>query len=215
MINQTNIDAEIKVVHEKLIASNKRKARDHCYFNDNAVVRTFIFDKAGYEIFDPYNQSISEIERKYREFVDFFKTFLIGILVIGTGVCFFILPTKLLTMLAGYSLGIRFVVATFFVCLFVGLVGALYYCYQKWAAQQLPQKQKITHELLKELSTLSTLSETGRTYISKLLDQLPPETEPTFILNTFYQRDMAIYDDEVVTTQVANDSHNVTEGQPS
>ena len=208
MINQANIDAEIKVVHEKLIASNKRKARDHCYFNDNKVVRTFMFDKAGYKVFDPYYQREME-QREQRciqmEIISAFKL----VLVAGTGVCIFILLTKLL---AGYGLGIKIIVAAFFACL---AAGALYYHHQKWAAQQFPQEPKISRELLRELSTLSTLSETGRTYISKLLDQLPSETEPTFILHTFYHRDMTIYDDEVITTQVANDSHDVTEGQPS
>ena len=209
MINKTHIDAEIKVVHEKLIASNKRKARDHCYFNDNAVVKTFMFDKAGYKVFDPYKQSICEIERRQIVIIDSFKSFLKFFLVIGTVVCIFILFTKLL---AGYGLGIKIIVAAFFACL---AAGALYYRYQKWAAQQFPEKPKISRELLIELSTLSTLSETGRTYISKLLEQLPSDTEPTFILHTFYRRDKTVYDDEVVTTQVANDSHDVTEGQPS
>ena len=213
MINKTHIDAEIKVVHEKLIASNKRKARDHCYFNDNAVVKTFMFDKAGYKVFDPYQQSICEIERRQIVIIDSFKSFLKFFLVIGTVVCIFILFTKLL---AGYGLGIKIIVAAFFACLLACLaVGALYYHHQKWAAQQFPQAPKISRELLRELSTQNTLSETGRTYISKLLDQLPSETEPTFILHTFYHRDMTIYDDEVITTQVANDSHDVTEGQPS
>ena len=212
MINKTHIDAEIKVVHEKLIASNKRKARDHCYFNDNAVVKTFMFDKAGYKVFDPYYQREME-QREQRciqiEIISYFKFVLKFVLVIGTVVCIFILFTKLL---AGYGLGIKIIVAAFFACL---AVGALYYHHQKWAAQQFPQAPKISRELLIELSTLSTLSETGRTYISKLLDQLPSETEPTFILHTFYHRDMTIYDDEVITTQVANDSHDVTEGQLS
>ena len=139
MINQANIDAEIKVVHEKLIASNKRKARDHCYFNDNAVVKTFMFDKAGYKVFDPYQQSISEIERRYIVIIDSFKSFLKFFLVIGTVVCIFILFTKLL---AGYGLGIKITVAAFFACL---AAGALYYHHQKWAAQQFPQKPKIVN----------------------------------------------------------------------
>ena len=143
------------------------------------------------------------------EIISYFKFVLKFVLVIGTVVCIFILFTKLL---AGYGLGIKIIVAAFFACL---AAGALYYHHQKWAAQQFPEEPKISRELLIELSTLSTLSETGRTYISKLLDQLPSETEPTFILHTFYHRDMTIYDDEVITTQVANDSHDVTEGQPS
>lgn len=172
MINQTNIDAEIKVACEKVIASNKRQARDRCYFNDNEVIRKFIFDKTTYVISHPY-QNLNQQRRSD------IVTFLMICLVIGGGG----LVVLIVKLIKGYSLDIEVIAAAFLI------VGAFYYRYQK------RNTKIITLALLRELSTLNTLSETGRTYIARFLDQLPPETDPYLILETLYDRDIDIYSD--------------------
>ena len=174
MINKTNIDAEIKVACDRVIASNQRKARESYYLNDNAVIKKFIFDKTSYVVAHPYQHMSQDINQKRNSNI---ATFLVMCLLIGGG-GLFILIAKLIK---GYSLDIEVFAAAFLI------VGAFYYRYQK------RRTKTITLALLRELSTLNTLSEIARAYISKLLDQLPPESDPYLIIETIYDRNIDIY----------------------
>ena len=174
MINQTNIDAEIEVACNRVIASNQRKARERCYLNDNAVIKKFIFDKTSYVVAHPYQHMSQDINQKRNSDI---VAFLMICLVIGSGG----LLVLIVKLIKGYSLDIEVIAAAFLI------VGAFYYRYHK------QRTKKITLALLKELSTLKTLSETSRTYIARLLDQLPLESDPYLILETLYDRSIDIY----------------------
>lgn len=170
MINQIKINEAVQEICNTIESNTISKLIINAYEHDNEVIQDFIFAKTRFGLI---NIDIEKIKTARIQQIDMIASQLAILFVVFIGLFLFsnnrvfymLIAVLIFTLSIGLSFHPRF------------------------------RRKDVTRDLIKSLSTLEIVSETTRIYVTKLLEQLPPDTNPYLILKTIYERDIAIYSD--------------------
>lgn len=167
MINQTKIDQAVQEICRTIESNTVTNQRISAYVHDNEVIQNYIFSKTRYfSSLDKTKTAKTQNVELIASAWAFLIFTLIGIFVFSDN---------------------RFLYSLIAVSIFMLILGLSFYPRFR--------RKDVTRDLIQSISTLETVSETTRSYVTKLLEQLPSDTNPYLILQTIYDRDIAIYDD--------------------
>ena len=183
--SQAKINAAIKEVSRKHYCQVQYDRKDidrNAYVNENNLISTFIYSKTR-ETFttDTYDRKADTYDRKVGSLAYKMVSVCYSLFIYMSIFVFLYLMLYAFLEPKAYAV---YLVATFLTTFGIKLVCIFHPRFEK---------KDLTREMIQELATLETLSETTRLYITELLKQLPTDCDPYFILKQIYTRSADIY----------------------